>query len=83
MTRQYSNSDTYSNHKARLRGGEPYVGNHMFMGSGMSRSCNRCHIRSTGNFKLLKPWGMCCNNCNTEVIEARARKAAGKETATA
>lgn len=71
-------SDTYAFSTAKLQNGQTYVGNQMFQGSGMSRSCIRCGHRSYSGFKMLKPWGMVCQKCHEHVSNRRAMRAAAQ-----
>lgn len=49
---------------AKMRDGTPYAGHKQFLGSGLQRSCGKCGaFRPLGEFKLLRPWGMCCPKC--------------------
>lgn len=48
----------------KTRDGKPYVGNQMFMGNGVQRSCAKCGTHHPpGKLKKLAPWGLCCEFC--------------------
>ena len=49
---------------ARYRDGRAYEGNQQFAGQGIKRSCAKCQQHKTSaGFKLVKPWGMTCKEC--------------------
>lgn len=51
--------------RAKYKDGRPYTGGvSQFLGNGLQRSCGRCgaHKQSAG-FKLYRPWGMVCPEC--------------------
>lgn len=42
------------------------VRNDQYLGNGVRKSCSKCGQHKTsraGEFKLLKPWGICCKSC--------------------
>lgn len=57
-------SDSRSARPAKLRDGRPYTGLQMYAGQGTQRSCGKCGtFRPPSEFRLLKPFGLCCGLC--------------------
>ena len=49
---------------ARYKDGSLYEGNQQYAGGGTQRSCGKCgQHRAPGGFKLLRPWGLVCPDC--------------------
>lgn len=49
---------------ARMRDGSLYSGHKMYLGGGLQRSCAKCgNHRAPGGFKLVRPWGLVCPDC--------------------
>ena len=50
--------------RAKYKDGSSYDGNRQFLGNGLQRSCGRCGAhKSSAGFKLLRPYGMVCPEC--------------------